>query len=164
MNQKTSVSSREQYPVTHSTFSVERSYLASPARVFAAFSDQATKRRWFAEGEGWEVFEFTLDFRVGGSEVSRFNYQGGPEIRNDTQFHVIIPNRRIVLSYRMTMGEKALSVSLSTVDIVPSGSGTLLTYTEQGAYFEGGADLAKGHEDGSRQLLERLAEEVQKVA
>ena len=27
----------------------------SAARVFAAFSDTATKRRWFAEGEGWQI-------------------------------------------------------------------------------------------------------------
>jgi uncharacterized protein YndB with AHSA1/START domain len=57
-----------------------------PARVFAAFANGATKRRWFAEGEGWEVLEFTLDFRVGGGEVSRFRFRDGPEIRNDTIF------------------------------------------------------------------------------
>lgn len=32
-------------PVTHSTFSIDRSYPVPPARVFAAFSDKATKRR-----------------------------------------------------------------------------------------------------------------------
>ncbi len=37
-------------PVTHATFRVERSYPTPPARVFAAFANPATKRRWFAEG------------------------------------------------------------------------------------------------------------------
>jgi uncharacterized protein YndB with AHSA1/START domain len=34
--------------VTHSTFVVERTYPASPARVFAAFADPKIKDRWFA--------------------------------------------------------------------------------------------------------------------
>jgi hypothetical protein len=34
--------------VTHDTFVVERSYPASPARVFAAWADPAAKARWFA--------------------------------------------------------------------------------------------------------------------
>lgn len=38
-------------PVSHGTFTIERDYDASPARVFAAFANQATKRRWFAEGK-----------------------------------------------------------------------------------------------------------------
>jgi uncharacterized protein YndB with AHSA1/START domain len=48
-----------QRSVAHSTFSIERTYPSPPSRVFAAFSNQATKRRWFAEGEGWEVDEFS---------------------------------------------------------------------------------------------------------
>ena len=44
--------------VTHSTFSIERVYKnASPQRVFTAFATPATKRRWFAEGEGWSLAE-----------------------------------------------------------------------------------------------------------
>jgi len=41
--------------VTHATFLLERSYDASPARVFAAWADPAAKARWFAgpeEGTG----------------------------------------------------------------------------------------------------------------
>ena len=34
--------------VTHATFVIERTYHASPARVFNAFADQAAKARWFA--------------------------------------------------------------------------------------------------------------------
>jgi uncharacterized protein YndB with AHSA1/START domain len=160
MKQTTAAAVLDRRSVIHSTFSVERTYPFPPARVFSAFADQGTKRRWFAEGAGCEVFEFTLDFRVDGTEVSRFAFKGGPEVRNDTQFLDIVPDRRIVLSYRMTIGPKILSACLATVELLPSGNGTLLTYTEQGAYFDG-VDLAKGHEEGCRQLLERLALELQ---
>ncbi len=157
MSQTAAVQKNDDVRAYHATFTTERNYPVAPAKVFAAFSNPVTKRRWFAEGEGWEVFQYDLDFRVGGTETSRFAFQGGPEVRNDTQFQDIVPNQRIVLAYRMTMGSKVLSICLSTIELTPSGSGTTLTYTEQGAYFEGAADLAKGHEEGGRQLLERLA-------
>ncbi|RWM73933.1 MAG: hypothetical protein E5X83_04150 [Mesorhizobium sp.] len=48
--------------VVHSTIVLERSYDASPARVFAAWSDPAALQRWGSPGEGWETsidcFEF----------------------------------------------------------------------------------------------------------
>ena len=58
--------------VTHATFTIERNYDVSPARVFKAFEDPAAKRRWFAEGEegeGWVVEQFDADFKVG--EIGR---------------------------------------------------------------------------------------------
>ena len=39
-----------QSSVVHSTFSIERTYPVTPSRVFSAFANQETKRRWFAEG------------------------------------------------------------------------------------------------------------------
>ena len=152
----------DQSPVIHSTFSVERTYPSAPARVFAAFSDQATKRRWFAEGEGWQVDEFTLDFRVGGHEVSRFRFKGGPPMGNDTIYLDIVPDQRIVFAYTMTVGDRRISVSLATVEIAPSGEGARLLYTEQGAYFDG-ADGTKAREIGCRELLEKLGEELQSM-
>jgi uncharacterized protein YndB with AHSA1/START domain len=63
-----------QNSVIHSTFSIEPTYPQPPARVFAAFADQAAVRRWRVEGDGFQIHEFTYDFRVGGSEVSRFSH------------------------------------------------------------------------------------------
>jgi uncharacterized protein YndB with AHSA1/START domain len=160
MNQRTAVAVSNPESVTHGTFCIERTYPQSPARVFFAHADQGMKRRWLAEGEGWTVNEFTVNFRVGGSEVSRFRFKDGPEIRYDATFHDIIPDRRIVFAYKMAIGPKPLSVSLSTVELVPSGNGTLLKYTEQGAYFDDPA-APKGREEGSRELLEKLAAELQ---
>jgi uncharacterized protein YndB with AHSA1/START domain len=148
-----------QNSVVHSTFSIERTYPSPPARVFAAFSDQATKRRWFAEGEGWEVDEFTLDFRVGGRETSRFRFKGGAPMGNDTVYLDIVPDRRIVLAYTMTVGDTRISVSLATVEMTPAGDGARLVFTEQGAFFEG-ADAAQLRERGTRWLLDRLGEEL----
>jgi len=149
-----------QNAVVHATFTVERTYPVSPARVFAAFSDPVSKRRWFVEGEGWEIDEFTLDFRVGGSETSRFCFRGGPPMGNHTVYLDIVPERRIVFAYTMTAADVRISVSLATVEIVPVASGARLSYTEQGAFFDG-ADKPALREAGCRELLEQLCEELQ---
>ena len=107
----------------------------------------------------WEVYQFDVDFRVGGHETSRFSFRSGPEITNDTQYQDIIDNRRIVITYRMTIGGKPLSVSLATMEFLPDGKGTRLTYTEQGAFFDS-ADSIPGREHGCTALLARLADEL----
>jgi len=152
-------------PVTHATFTVERTYPHPPRRVFFAHSDQATMRRWRVEGEGFHVSEHTLDFRVGGGELSRFRYGDGPEIACEVQFQAIVPDRRIVFSYRMVMAGQPMSVSLVTVEITPRQGGTLLSYTEQGAYFgdPAGPGGPANREEGSRLLLESLALELDRA-
>ena len=64
-------------PAVHSTFTIERTYPASPARVFAGFADPALKRRWLLEGKGLADESYTAEFRVGGFEKSRFTFTGG---------------------------------------------------------------------------------------
>ena len=65
MNETAKITS-PQNSVIHSTFSIERIYPHAPARVFFAHADQSMKRRWFAEGEGWSIDEYMLDFRLNG--------------------------------------------------------------------------------------------------
>ncbi|WP_119460616.1 SRPBCC family protein [Rhodospirillaceae bacterium SYSU D60014] len=148
--------------VTHATFVIERPYDASPARVFAAFADPVVKRRWFVEGEGWKVDEFEVDFRVGGYERSRFRYKEGPVIRNDTVYQDIVPDRRVIIAYSMTIGDTRISASLATVEFKLEGSGTRLVYTEQGAFLDG-ADKPADREAGCRMLLEALDAELKRV-
>jgi uncharacterized protein YndB with AHSA1/START domain len=157
--------------VEHSTFTIERAYSASPARVFAAFATPAIKRRWFAEGKSFGVQDFTMDFRVGGRESTRFVFEGGPEgappkgteIRNDTTYHDVVPDRRIVFAYTMTIADKRISASLATVELRASGNGTHVVFTEQAAFFEGG-DGPKLREGGWRDLFARLDEELRQSA
>ena len=150
--------------VTHSTFVIERSYPTTPERVFASFADPAKKRRWFREDSGLEVEEFKMDFRVGGIERSRFrSKEGSPlegaAVTNDTTYQDIVPNRRIVIAYTMTIGDQRVSASLATFEFLPAEKGANLVFTEQAAFFEG-ADGPQMREEGWRKLLDQLAKEL----
>jgi uncharacterized protein YndB with AHSA1/START domain len=145
--------------IVHSTFAVERTYPVGAARVFAAFSDPATKRRWFAEGEGWHVDEFSVDFRAGGRETSRFRFKDGPPIVNETVYQDIVRDARIVFAYAMTVGDKRISASLASVELFPSKNGTRLVFTEQGQFFDGVEQPAQ-REEGCRELFDKLADEL----
>ena len=150
--------------VTHGTFVIERNYPTTPERVFAALADPKKKRRWYAAGESSEVEEFEMDFRVGGNERTQRRFKEGTPfpgtlLINHTNYQDIVPNRRVVLAYTMTLGERRISASLATFELVPTEKGTDLIFTEQGAYFEG-ADGPKMREDGWRKLLESLAKEL----
>jgi uncharacterized protein YndB with AHSA1/START domain len=146
--------------VQHATFSIERTYDHSPQRVFGAFADPVSKRRWFAEGDGWKIERFDTEFRVGGFERSRFRYLGGPLITNDTIFQDIVPNERIIIAYAMTIDAKPISCSLATIEFKPAGKGTKLVYTEQGAFLDG-LDQAAGREHGCGELLKALERELE---
>src|SRR4051794_40750511 len=98
--------------VTHGTFVIERTYDASPARVFAAWADPAAKSRWFAGPDEWGTAEYELDFRVGGREINRGGPQGGPIYSFESHYQDIVPDQRIVYTYEMHTDTTRISVSL----------------------------------------------------
>jgi uncharacterized protein YndB with AHSA1/START domain len=149
----------------HSTFSLERSFKATPERVFAAWADPASKKRWNYGGEKHEVLRHELDFRVGGGERSAMILGPGLPVSGmtltlESVIEDIVPNQRIVWAYRMAMDGRTFSASLATVELVKTSVGTDLFLTHQGAYFEGadGPEMRKG---GWTSLLEKLAKEVE---
>ena len=150
--------------VTHSTFVIERNYPVTPKQVFAAFSDPAKKRRWFAEGEAADFEGFEMDFRVGGREQTRRRFKAGSPfpgtaLINDSCYQDIVPDRRVVIAYSMTIGDRRISSSLATFELLPAEKGTDLVFTEQAAFFEGG-DGPQIREGGWRKLLDQLAKEL----
>jgi hypothetical protein len=60
----------------------------------------------------------------------------------------------------MTAGDKRMTSSLATIELLPAGKGTDLIFTEQSA-FSDGAHSAKEREEGYRGLLEQLGKELQ---
>lgn len=142
------------HSVTHTTFVIERTYEASPARVFHAFADPVAKARWFGGPGDWGT-ESTMDFRVGGRETSRGGPKGGTVHSFDARYQDIVPNQRIIYSYDLHLDDRRISVSLATVELTPAGSGTKLTFTEQAAFLDG-YDDAGSRERGTIDLVAQL--------
>ena len=141
---------------THATFTLERVFDAAPARVFAAWASVEAKRKWNACEPTWVQGPHVLDFRVGGRETSSAGPKGGPAHLFDGVYLDIVPDERIVFSYRLSIGERLISVSLTTVEFKRRGIRTELTLTEQGVFLDG-YDGAAEREEGTREGLERLA-------
>ena len=149
--------------LTHSTFAVERSYPQPPDRVFAAFAQPARKRRWYAEGDH-EIQEFEMEFRVGGSERFRYRFKeghpiAGSEITNESAYQDIVPEKRIVITSKMSLNGKAISIALVTLEFLSSGAGTDLVLTNQGTFVDW-PEGAQMIEQGWRTLLDRLRTEA----
>jgi uncharacterized protein YndB with AHSA1/START domain len=145
--------------IVHNTFVIERNYPQPPDRVFAAFAQPARKRRWYAEGDH-EIREFEMEFRVGGSERYRYAFKpghpiAGSEIANESTYQDIAPEKRIVMTSKMSLNGKPIVVMLATLEFRPTASGTDLILTHQGAFIEwpGGEQMI---EAGWRSLLSRL--------
>jgi uncharacterized protein YndB with AHSA1/START domain len=150
--------------VVHSTFVIERSYPKPPERVFSAFSSAPQKRRWFLEGRKTEVEKHELDFRVGGTEHAQLRFKEGTPFPGvamitDTSYLDITPNRRIVISSTMMIGENRVSAALVTFEFLPTDKGTDLICTHQGAFFEGSGG-PEMREEGWRKQLENLDKEL----
>ena len=125
--------------VIHDTFTIERSYLAIPSRVFAAFATTEAKDNWatiegHAEDDAVVAAEF--QFRIGGRE--RFGFiRNGTIYRFDARYYDIVPDQRIIYSYELYAGDARISVSVATIEFATNGDGTALSWTEQGAFLDG---------------------------
>lgn len=150
--------------VVHSTFVLERRFEVPAEAVFTALSDPAKVRRWYGESEGRAPALFDMDFRVFGRQRLAFPMSEatpfpGVMLESDIVFLDIVPGRRLVMAQTMALGERRISASLITYEILTAPEGSDLVFTHQGAFFEG-ADGPKMREEGWRGLLDSLAAEL----
>ena len=148
------------HSVQHGKFTTEREFVHPVARVFAAWAEREAKDKWFGGPSGqWKPLERRMDFRVGGSERARGQWASGRTTDFQATYHDIVPDRRIVYSYAMHVDDKKISVSFATIEFEPSGKGTKLVLTEQGAFLDG-YDDAGSREGGTGGLMDALAKSL----
>ena len=146
--------------VIHATFVVERSFKVALAKVFAALSDPAIKRQWFAASDHHELVAFDSDFRPGGAQQLHYKFGDnspfpGMDLTDQGTFQAIVPDSRIVTTSTMSIAGMPMSVSLTTYELVANGEGTDLICTNQVAFFEN-SDGPVMREGGWRVLLDKL--------
>ena len=144
---------------THAPLVIERSFDASPARVFNAFADPAARMRWGVPSAKVELVYLEAGFRVGGRDVSRCGPAGSLMFDVELSYLDIVPEQRIVSVETVSQDATRLSVSLITVELQPSGKGTRLVLTDQIVALDG-SDMVAGSRAGFNAVLDNLAGEL----
>jgi uncharacterized protein YndB with AHSA1/START domain len=142
----------------YGSFTLERTWATTPARVFAAWADIEIKKMWFpgVDEETLRVVRRDLDFRRGGVEVleGRFHASGMTALY-EARFHLVDPDRRLVYAYDLHHDDRFTSVTLSSLFIEPEGARTRVAYTEQITFLDG-KDGTASRKHGTELQWEKL--------
>jgi len=144
---------------TQGNFTIERTFDAPVARVWPAFADLPAKQKWFHGPDSTEEGH-VMDFREGGRESSHGAFHDGVVHRFEATYYDIVPQQRIVYAYEMYLDDRRISVSLATLEFTVQGNKTQLVLTETGVFLDG-FDKPELREQGTRELLEALAQSVE---
>ncbi len=137
--------------VKHATFTLERVYSAAPERVFAAWSDPAAKAGWFTVPGGGH----SLDFRVGGREVTTGPPDDEKRMAFTSNYADIAENERIVYASTLSANDVPATVSVTTILFEAEAGGTRLTLIEQGTFLDGHEEPS-WREQGTGDWLDKL--------
>jgi uncharacterized protein YndB with AHSA1/START domain len=141
--------------VVHGVFTIQRSFAASPTRVYRALTDKEAKARWFGGAEGFVALERQMDVRPGGRERVKGRWPSGLVTTFDAVYFDVVADERLVYAYELSLDNRKISVSLATLQLEAEAGGTRLTVTEQGAFLDG-YDDAGAREHGTGAMLDAL--------
>jgi uncharacterized protein YndB with AHSA1/START domain len=135
------------------SLTIRRHLKASPAKVFAAWTDPQKIMRWMGPG-GYSIPEAAADARVDGRfRIVMLSPEGTTHAVGGAYREYVL-NEKLVFtwSWDAAPGDSPHE-SLVTVVLKPDGSGTLLTLTHERLFDETSRD---GHEKGWIGSLDKL--------
>lgn len=134
------------------SLTIRRRLRASPAKVFAAWTDPRQIMRWWGP-VGAETVRAETDLRVGGRFVKVARTADGEEHEASGIYREIVLDERLVFTWawRSTPERE----SLVTVALRPDGDGTVLTLTHEQFVDEPARDRHHQGWSGALDKLER---------
>jgi uncharacterized protein YndB with AHSA1/START domain len=135
---------------TKPSLTLKRRLKASPAKVFAAWTDPEKVKVWMGPGSV-KVLRVECDARPGGR--FRWVMQAPDGEAHDVSgvYREFVPDRKLVFSWAwITTPERE---SLVTVEIKPDGDGSLLTLTHEQFFDE---DARDRHQGGWTSALDKM--------
>jgi uncharacterized protein YndB with AHSA1/START domain len=138
--------------LTKPSLTLKRRLKASPARVFAAWTDPQKIVRWFGPAETTDgSIEAEMDVRVGGRYRIRFKTEDGERHEVGGVYREVVPDSRLQFSWAWHSTPERQS--LVTVTVARDGDGAILTLHHEQFFDEKARD---GHERGWTGTMERL--------
>ncbi len=137
-------------PFFHGTFTIRRTWAATPARVFAAWADPELKAQWFTgPSDRWALIRRSMDLVRGGSEVleGRFT-ESGMTTLFEARYHLVEPDQRLVYAYDLHLSGQFHSTTLASLTLAPDDARTHVVYTEQIVFIDG-ADGTESRRHGT---------------
>jgi len=144
--------------LAHATLVMERTYEASPARVYAAWADVEARKRWSAPADNIRIVYEEADFREGGRDVSRCIEPGNADYVATVTYLDIRKDQRIVFVEDVAHGGTRVSSALISMELTPRASATRLALTLQITSFDS-AGMEAGYQFGWSAALDNLGKE-----
>jgi uncharacterized protein YndB with AHSA1/START domain len=152
------------------SFTIPLDLAAAPGRVWSMFAELPLRSAWVRMPGASSTATHELDFRIGGTERLTNTFVSGDtreELENRTTFLDIVLDERIISTYVAIVADRVRWVSLVTVDLAATETGTHLDWTEQYSFVNlstpGGVDDVKHLVGGTRLRLNGLVAAVEQA-
>jgi uncharacterized protein YndB with AHSA1/START domain len=138
--------------LTKPSLTLKRRLKASPAQVFAAWTDPEKIVHWFGPTQTVAgSVRAQMDVRPGGRYQFKFKTDDGDSHQVSGVYREVVPNARLVFSWAWQSTPER--ESLVTVTVAADGDGSVLTLQHEQFFDQAAAD---GHKRGWTGTLEKL--------
>ena len=138
------------------TLRLERTFQASAARVFDAWTNEEVLRRWFHGEHDWDTPEASVDLRVGGEvRVVMRNPRTGDEHGGGGRYTEIDPPRRLAFTW---LWDDEPTRTLIEVDFEEAEGVTTVRFTHSALWDE---EAVRSHERGWNVCFDNLEQALE---